>query len=190
MYSESIKNHIIARKPILTVIWLMLPAEAAIFTVVVTVLLSTMPAEKPELNMTVLYAVFSAASISAMIVVLFIRSRMFKHQNAFAGDDSDKSSFLTQPPGTESLTTGEKVVLMAISKDIAFAMICSSLLSFPVVLGVIMTLLAHDSRMFTAAVILALIIWKALIPSPSAFISMFHQSIDPRYEEFVRQQAK
>jgi len=53
-----------------------------------------------------------------------------------------------------------------------------------------MTLLAHDSRMFTAAVILALIIWKALIPSPSAFISRFHQSIDPRYEKFIRQQAK
>ncbi len=190
MYSDSIKNHTIARKPMLTLIWLMLPVEAAIFTLVVTVILSTLPAEKPELNMTVLYAVFAAASIGAIGVVLFIRSRMFRHDNAFAGESPDKSRVLVQPPEIASLTIGERVVFMAISKDIAFAMVCSSLLSFPVILGLIMTLLSHDSRMFTAGVILALIFWKALIPSPSAFISMFHQSIDPHYEEFIRRQAE
>jgi hypothetical protein len=44
--------------------------------------------------------------------------------------------------------------------------------------------------MFTAAVILGLILWKALIPSPSAFISRFHQSIDLHYEEYLKQQAE
>ncbi|OGK10988.1 MAG: hypothetical protein A2W80_07705 [Candidatus Riflebacteria bacterium GWC2_50_8] len=188
MYSENLKNLIAGRKPFLTVFWLMLPVEAATLSVVIFSILATMPAEKPIIDLKVVYIAISVIALSLAIIGIAVRSRLFRHQLDFVTDNFNKRQLQMQPPETANLEKGERVIFMAFGRDLALLIFCSSLFSTPVVMGLILTILSKEAHFFTVGVLLALILWKTQIPSPSTFISSFHQNVDPQYEEFASRQ--
>ncbi|HAE40171.1 MAG TPA: hypothetical protein DCG57_16295 [Candidatus Riflebacteria bacterium] len=188
MYSENLNNLIAGRKPVLTVFWLMLPVEAAALSVVIISILATMPAEKPIIDLKAVYIVISVLALSFAIIGLAVRSRLFRHQLDFVTDNMSQRQLKMQPRETANLATGERVIFIAFSRDLALLIFSSSLFSMPVVMGLILTILSKEAHFFTVGVLLALTLWKTQIPSPSSFISSFHQSVDPQYQEFMNKQ--
>ena len=188
MYSENLKNLIAGRKPLLTVFWLMLPVEAASLSVVIFSIIATMPAEKPIADLKVVYIALSVVVLSLAIIGIAVRSRLFRQQLDFITDNMSKRQLQMQPPETANLAIGERVIFMAFGRDLAILIFSSSLFSTPVVMGLVLTILSKEAYFFTVGVLLALILWKTQIPSPSTFINSFHQNVDPQYQEFVSKQ--
>ncbi len=189
MYSQQLTSLIEGRRFVLTLFWLILPFEVLVFSALAFILRMTMPAPDPGMNIGILFIAAAIMSLSSVGTGVFIRSMFFRQKLDF-----DKSATVTgnnsspETPILASLSNPEKVIIIAYRTNISLFVLTNSLLSFPTVMGMIVTMLSGNPLPITIAVVISLLCWKTLVLAPADFISRFHQHVDPQYIEFLKQQ--
>lgn len=189
MYSQQLTSLIEGRRFVLTIFWLILPFEVLVFSALAFILKMSMPAPDPAMNLGILFIVAAVMSLSSVGAGAFIRSMFFRQKLDF--DKAESAGINDRPPETAilaSLANPEKVIIMAYRINISLFVLVNSLLSFPTVMGMIVTMLSGNPLPITIAVVISLLCWKTLVLAPADFISRFHQYVDPQYIEFLKKQ--
>lgn len=189
MYSQQLVKLIDARKNILRIFWLIVPFEVLLFTTLAFFLKSQIEIKEPLFDLTYFLIITVILSFAGVFSGSFIASMMFKKNPDFEQQTQKFSSAHRQSEILNSLSNSEKVVLLAYHRNFILLVAAQALLTFPLIFGLLVAILAKNTLFSTIAAVLILLAWKALIPAPDDFNRRFHQSVDPQFEEFQRKQS-
>lgn len=189
MYSQQLTSLIEGRRFLLTIFWLILPFEVFVFSALAFILRMTMPVTDPAISLGILSIAAAVMSLSSVGAGAFIRSMFFRQKLDFDNPvTAIGNNGSPETPVLASLSNPEKVIILAYRTNISLFVLTNSMLSFPTVMGMIVTMLSGNPLPITIAVVISLLCWKTLVLAPADFISRFHQHVDPQYIEFLKQQ--
>lgn len=189
MYSQQFKSVTEGRKAFLTILWLIVPFESLVFTALAYFLKSQIQIAEMRIDPNILYVVAAVLGFSSISAGAVIASLIFKNKLNFDQQISGFKSSDEQSEILASLSDPEKIVIMAYRRSIALLVATQSLFTFPLVFGLIAAIMLQNTIVAVVAAGVALMAWKALIPSPEQFNRRFHQIVDPQFEEYLRRQS-
>jgi F0F1-type ATP synthase membrane subunit c/vacuolar-type H+-ATPase subunit K len=182
MYSDKLLKMLESRQRAYKVVWLMLPLQIFIMTMLGWAILRFAYNVEPLKEKTLLHiitVIFSGITLAIAVVGIKLRSSMFNFRLDLVDSGVDREfASATIKNGIKSLSHTELLIYKTFHSMFSRVILFCGFFEIPVIFGLVLALLSGSLVYCLAGSLIGLFLWKFYIPSPGAFRREFFAQVD------------